>query len=110
MKGLMQDWPLLVHTIIDNAAINHAEREVVSRTAEGPIHRTTYCEIDARARKLASALDRAGYGFGDVIGTMAWNSYRHLEVWYAISGLGAVCHTVNPRLFDEQLVYIINHA
>ena len=110
MKGSMQDWPLLVHTIIDNAAINHAEREVVSRTAEGPIHRTTYCEINARARKLASALDRAGYGFGDVIGTMAWNSYRHLEVWYAISGLGAVCHTVNPRLFDEQLVYIINHA
>jgi len=110
MKGLMQDWPLLVHTIIDHAAINHGEREVVSRTAEGPIHRTTYGEINGRARKLASALDRRGYEFGDVFGTMAWNSYRHLEAWYAISGLGAVCHTLNPRLFDDQLDYIVNHA
>jgi fatty-acyl-CoA synthase len=106
----MQDWPLLVHTIIDHAAINHGEAEVVSRTIEGPTHRTNYTEINARSRKLASALKRRGYGFGDVIGTMAWNGYRHLEAWYAIAGLGAVYHTLNPRLFEDQLDYIINHG
>jgi fatty-acyl-CoA synthase len=110
MKGLMQDWPLLVHTIIDYAAINHGEREVVSRIGDGPLHRTTYAEINTRAKKLSSALKRRGYGYGDVIATMAWNSAHHLESWYAIAGLGAVCHTLNPRLFEEQLIYIINHA
>ena len=110
MKGLMQDWPLLVHTVIDHAAQNHGEREVVSRTPAGPIERISYAEINLRARKLASALKARGYGDGDVIATMAWNGARHLESWYAIAGLGAVCHTLNPRLFEEQLVYIINHA
>jgi len=110
MKGHMQDWPLLVHTIIDHAEINHGDRELVSRTVEGPIHRTNYGQIAKRSRKLASALKKRGYGFGDVLATMAWNGYRHMEAWYAISGLGAVCHTLNPRLFDEQLEYIVNHA
>jgi len=110
MKGLMQDWPLLVHTIIDHAAINHGEAEVVSRTIEGPMHRTNYAQINKRSRKLASALKRRGYGLGDVIGTMAWNGYRHMEAWYAIAGLGAVYHTLNPRLFEEQLDYIVNHG
>jgi len=110
MKGLMQDWPLLVHTIIDHAALNHGEREIVSRPGAGPIERTTYAELSRRARKLASALKRRGYGFGDVLGTMAWNGARHLETWYAISGLGAICHTLNPRLFEDQLDYIINHG
>ena len=110
MKGLMQDWPLLVHTIIDHAAINHGEAEVVSQTVEGPTHRTNYAEINVRSRKLASALKRRGYGFGDVIGTMAWNGYRHIEAWYAIAGLGAIYHTLNPRLFAEQLDYIVNHG
>ena len=110
MKGRMQDWPLLVHTIIDHAEINHGDREIVSRTVEGPIHRTNYRELAARSRKLASALKKRGYGYGDTLATMAWNGYRHMETWYAISGLGAVCHTLNPRLFDEQLEYIVNHA
>ena len=110
MKGLMQDWPLLVHTILDHAAINHGDAEVVSRTVEGDTHRTTYTQVDQRSRKLASALKKRGYGFGDVIGTMAWNGYRHLEAWYAIAGLGAIYHTLNPRLFEEQLDYIINHG
>jgi len=110
MKGLMQDWPLLVHTVIDHAAINHGDAEVVSRTVEGPMHVTNYAEINARSRKLASALKRRGCGFGDVIGTMAWNGYRHMEAWYAIAGLGAVYHTLNPRLFEKQLDYIVNHG
>ena len=110
MKGCMQDWPLLVHTIIDHAEINHGEREIVSRTVEGPIHRTNYGTIAKRSRKLASALKKRGYGYGDTLATMAWNGYRHMEAWYAISGLGAICHTLNPRLFDEQLEYIVNHA
>ncbi|NIJ42575.1 fatty-acyl-CoA synthase [Parvibaculum indicum] len=110
MKGLMQDWPLRVTTIIDHAARFHGDREVVTRTIEGPIARTTYSEIHLRARKVAQALQKLGVEKGDVVATMAWNTARHLEAWYGIMGLGAVCHTLNPRLFAEQLVYIINHA
>jgi acyl-CoA synthetase (AMP-forming)/AMP-acid ligase II len=110
MKGLMQDWPLLIHRILDHAAKYHGEREVVSRSIEGPIHRCTYRDIDRRARKLASAATRLGIKQGDVIGTMAWNGYRHMETWYGLMGIGAVVHTVNPRLFADQLDYIINHA
>ncbi len=110
MKGLMQDWPLRVTTIIDHAARFHGDREVVTRTIEGPIARTTYAEIHLRARKVAQALQKLGVEKGDVVATMAWNTARHLEAWYGIMGLGAVCHTLNPRLFAEQLVYIINHA
>jgi len=110
MLGLMQDWPLLVSTILDHAARNHGHREVVSRSIEGPIVRTTYNDIHLRARKVSQALSRLGLKQGDVAATMAWNSARHMEVWYGIMGLGAICHTLNPRLFAEQLDYIINHA
>ena len=110
MKGLMQDWPLLVSTVIDHAARFHGDREIVTRSIEGPIVRTTYKQVHLRARKTAQALRRLGIKEGDVVATMAWNTARHLEAWYGIMGLGAVCHTLNPRLFAEQLVYIINHA
>ncbi|MEQ8950624.1 3-(methylthio)propionyl-CoA ligase [Parvibaculum sp.] len=110
MQGLMQDWPLRVTSIIDHAARFHGDREVVTRTVEGPITRTTYKDIHLRARKVAQALTKLGMKEGDVVATMAWNTARHLEAWYGIMGMGAVCHTLNPRLFAEQLVYIINHA
>ncbi|HEY4343142.1 MAG TPA: 3-(methylthio)propionyl-CoA ligase [Parvibaculum sp.] len=110
MKGLMQDWPLRVSTIIDHAARFHGDREIVTRTVEGPITRTTYKEVHLRARKVAQALMRLGMKEGDVVATMAWNTARHLEAWYGIMGLGAICHTLNPRLFAEQLIYIANHA
>ena len=110
MLGLMQDWPLLVHKIIDHAAINHGDREVVSRSVEGPIHRTNYREIAVRARKVAEALDRYGIKEGDRVATLAWNTWRHIETWYGITGVGAIYHTLNPRLFPEQIVYIANHA
>jgi fatty-acyl-CoA synthase len=110
MLGLMQDWPLLVHKIIDHAALYHGDREIVTRSVEGPIVRTTYREIARRARQLAHALDRMGFMPGDRIATLAWNTGRHVEAWYGIAGIGAVYHTLNPRLFPDQLVYIANHA
>ncbi|MFN4353139.1 3-(methylthio)propionyl-CoA ligase [Parvibaculum sp.] len=110
MKGLMQDWPLRVTTIIDHAARFHGDREIVTRTVEGPIARTTYKEVHLRSRKVAQALTKLGVKEGDIVATMAWNTARHLEAWYGIMGMGAVCHTLNPRLFAEQLVYIVNHA
>ncbi len=110
MKGLMQDWPLLASTILDHANNNHAEREIVTRTIEGPLHRYTYADLHSRARRVAKALEKRGIQLGDRVGTMAWNTHRHLEAWYGIMGLGAIYHTINPRLFPEQLVYIINHA
>ncbi len=110
MKGLMQDWPLLVHTILDHAAWL-GPREVVTRTVEGPIHRYSFGDLDRRARMIASACSKQlGIGFGDVIGTMAWNTHRHAEIWYGLMSLGVVVHTLNPRLFADQLAYIINHA
>jgi len=111
MKGLMQDWPLLVHTILDHAATWHGRREIVSRTVEGPIHRYTYRDLDRRSRMLASAAARQlGAKEGQVIATMAWNGFRHLECWYGLMSLGAVVHTLNPRLFADQLAYIVNHV
>jgi len=110
MLGLMQDWPLLVHKIIDHAALYHGDREVVTRTVEGPITRTNYREIAKRSRRVAHALDRAGFKLGDRIATLAWNTSRHIEAWYGIAGIGAVYHTLNPRLFPEQIAYIANHA
>ncbi len=111
MRGLMQDWPLLVHTILDHAASWHGSREIVSRTVEGPVHRCSYCDLDRRARMLASAVSKhLGIGLGDVAGTMAWNGYRHFEIWYGLMGIGAIVHTLNPRLFVDQLAYIVNHA
>ncbi len=110
MLGLMQDWPLLAHTIIDHAAIQYGEREVVTRSVEGPIHRTNYAEVRERALRVAQALDKDGVKLGDRVATLAWNTWRHLEAWYGIMGIGAVYHTVNPRLFPEQIAWIINHA
>ena len=110
MLGLMQDWPLLIHRVIDYAATQHAKREVVSRSVEGPIHRTDYAAIRLRSLKLAQRLERDGIRFGDRVATLAWNTWRHLESWYGITGIGAIYHTVNPRLFEDQIVFIINHA
>jgi fatty-acyl-CoA synthase len=110
MLGLMQDWPLLCHRVIDHAAINHPERAVISRSIEGPLHSITYPELRTRALKLAQRLARDGIGNGDRVATLAWNTWRHLEAWYGILGVGAIYHTVNPRLFPEQIVWIINHA
>jgi fatty-acyl-CoA synthase len=110
MLGLMQDWPLLCHKIIDNAARNHGERPIITRSIEGPIHQTNYAEIRSRALRVAQRLDRDGIKVGDRVATLAWNTWRHLEAWYGILGIGAVYHTVNPRLFAEQIVWIINHA
>jgi fatty-acyl-CoA synthase len=110
MQGLMQDWPLLCHRIIDHAATNAGERPVISRSIEGPMHTTNYAEIRRRALRVAQRLERDGVRFGDRVATLAWNTWRHLESWYGILGIGAVYHTVNPRLFTDQIVWIINHA
>ncbi len=110
MFGTMQDWPLLVWKIIDHAAANHGGREVVSLTCEGGQHRSTWREVHARAKQVASALRRLGIAPGDRVATLAWNTHRHVESWYGISGMGGVAHTINPRLFEEQIIYIANHA
>ena len=108
--GLMQDFSLTIPTLLEHAATNHANTEVVARMLDGSIHRYTYGDLANRTRKAANALARLGIRYGDVVGTLAWNSHWHLECFYSVSGIGAVCHTVNPRLFEEQIVYIINHA
>ncbi len=110
MLGLMQDRPLLISQLIEFAAENHGDTEIVSRRVEGDIHRYTYRDARQRAKQMAEALIGLGIKAGDRIGTLAWNGYRHFELYYAISGMGAVCHTINPRLFPEQIVYIVNHA
>ena len=110
MLGLMQDYPLLTHTIIDHAALNHGVREQVTRSIEGPIRSTTLAEIRTRALKVAKALENEGVSLGYRIATMAWNTDRHMETWFVIMGNGAICHTLNPRLFADQLDYIVNHA
>ncbi|MFQ5534133.1 MAG: 3-(methylthio)propionyl-CoA ligase [Sphingomonadales bacterium] len=110
MLGLMQDRPLLISSFIEYAARFHGKTEVVTRTIEGPIHRYGYADCHGRSKRLAKALLAMGVKLGDRIGTMGWNTYRHLEAWYGISGIGAIAHTINPRLFGEQIAYIINHA
>jgi 3-(methylthio)propionyl---CoA ligase len=110
MYGLMQDRPLLISSLIDYADRHHGATEIVSRTLEGPIHRYGIRDAHTRARRLANALKRLGVAEGDRIGTLAWNGFRHFEIYFAASGMGAVCHTINPRLFSEQIVYIANHA
>ena len=106
----MQEFPLMVGNIIDHAARYHPKREIVSRTIEGPIIKTDWANVRNKALKLTKALLKLGIKKGDVIGVMAWNTARHLEVVYGVPGSGAVNHTLNPRLFSEQLIYIINHA
>ncbi|MEO1549758.1 MAG: long-chain-fatty-acid--CoA ligase [Pseudomonadota bacterium] len=110
MHNLMQDWPLQVSRIIDHAARFHPGRKIITRTTEGPISQTTYSAVRARALKVAQGLADIGLGRGDTVGVMAWNTARHLEVWYGAPGAGTALHTLNPRLFADQLVYIINHA
>ena len=110
MKGLMQDWPLTVDRILDHAKRWHANTQIVTRSVEGDIVRTSYSELHSRAKRVSSALKVIGIAPGDRIGTLAWNTSRHLEIWYGTMGIGAVCHTLNPRLFAEQLVYLVNHA
>ena len=110
MHGLMGDRPLLVTSCLQHAATYHSDVEIISRSVEGPIHRYTYADAERGARRLAKALQRLGIKPTDRVGTLAWNTWRHFELYYAISGIGAVCHTINPRLFDDQIVYIVNHA
>jgi fatty-acyl-CoA synthase len=110
MNGDMQRWTPNVASIIEHAREFHPDKEVISRMVSGDIHRTNYAEVCLRSRKLASALEKDGYKKGDVIATLALNTYRHLEMYYGISGMGAICHTLNFRLHPEQAVYIINHA
>jgi acyl-CoA synthetase (AMP-forming)/AMP-acid ligase II len=110
MLGQMQEWPLLIHKIADFAAAQHGRQEIVSRLVEGYIHRETYADMRTRALKVAQALAREGVQLGDRVATLAWNTHRHLETWYGITGLGAIYHTVNPRLFPEQIAWIVNHA
>jgi fatty-acyl-CoA synthase len=110
MHGLMMDTQLLVSMILRHAERHHPNREIVSVTADNPLHRYTYADCCRRTRQLANALDKLGLQEGDRVATLAWNDYRHLEMYYAIGGAGYVCHTINPRLFPEQVVFIINHA
>jgi fatty-acyl-CoA synthase len=110
MQGLMQDYPLLTHTILDHGALNHGERELVTRGVEGQIRRSTLADLRTRSLKVAKALEGEGVREGHRIATMAWNTDRHMEAWFGIMGAGAICHTLNPRLFAEQLDYIVNHA
>ncbi|MGI9271494.1 MAG: 3-(methylthio)propionyl-CoA ligase [Woeseiaceae bacterium] len=110
MQGLMMDTPLLISSIATHAEKFHGGQEIVSVTADNPRHRYTYRECFSRARQLANALERLGLQNGDRVATLCWNDYRHLEAYYGVSGAGFVCHTINPRLFPEQLTFIINHA
>ena len=110
LMGQMMSQPLLISSIIKHADRYFGKNEIVSRRVEGDIHRYTYHDCHIRARKLANALAGLGVGMGDRVATMAWNGYRHLEAYYAVSGSGAVLHTLNPRLFPEQIAYISNHA
>ena len=108
--GTMQDWPLLVSRLIDHAAVNHGDRAIVSLAVEGGVHRTNWREVRGRALRVAQALAGLGIQPGDRVATLAWNTWRHVESWYGISGMGAVAHTINPRLFADQIAYIANHA
>jgi fatty-acyl-CoA synthase len=110
MLGLMQNWPLTVDRILDHAKAWTPQREVVTRSIAGPITRTTYGDIWSRAKQVTNALRARGVQLGDRVATLAWNTDRHLEVWYGAMGMGAVLHTVNPRLFPEQIAWIVNHA
>jgi fatty-acyl-CoA synthase len=110
MQGLMMDMPLLISDLIRHADRHHGSTEIVSRPVEGGMHRYSYRDAHARARRLANALKRLGVGMHERVATLAWNGYRHFEIYYAVAGSGAVIHTINPRLFPDQIAYIANHA
>src|SRR5688572_10271982 len=110
MNGLMMQQPLLISSLLVHAERHHGDQEVVSRRVEGDIHRTTYREIAARSRRMANALRSLGVSEGERIATLAWNGYRHMELYYAVSGSGSVLHTLNPRLHPDQVVWIADHA
>ena len=110
MNGQMMQQPLLISSLIVHAERHHSDQVVVSRRVEGDIHRETYKEMAARSRQLAKALQALGVGFSDRVATLAWNTHRHMELYYAVSGSGAVLHTLNPRLHPDQIVYIADHA
>ena len=110
MNGLMMQMPLLISSLIVHAERHHGDGEIVSRRVEGDIHRTTFRQIAARSRRMANALAALGVRQGERVATLAWNGYRHMELYYAVSGSGAVLHTLNPRLHPDQVVYIAGHA
>jgi fatty-acyl-CoA synthase len=110
LRGAMQDWPLTLDRVLEHAARWHGDRELVSRRTDGGLDRTTWSAVHGRARRFSGALLAGGIVPGDRVATLAMNSARHVEAWYAIMGIGAVCHTLNPRLFDADLAYIANHA
>ena len=110
MLGLMQNRQLLVSSIIDFADKNYGDVEIVSKTDSNQVHRYSYSEATYRIKKLINALKNIGLKKGDKVATLAWNDHRHFELYYAISSMGAILHTINPRLFEEQIIYISNHA
>jgi fatty-acyl-CoA synthase len=110
MNGLMMQQPLLISSLLTHAERHHGDQKIVSRRVEGDIHRYTYRDLAARARRLANALPTLGVGRGDRVATLAWNGYRHMELYYGVSGSGAVLHTMNPRLHPDQITYILDHA
>jgi acyl-CoA synthetase (AMP-forming)/AMP-acid ligase II len=110
MLGLMQRYPLLLSSLIVHAARHRGGTEVVSNLGGATLHRTTYAQVERRSRRLARALGKLGVGLGDRVATLAWNDFRHLELYYGISGMGAVCHTVNPRLSKEDIAFIMTDA
>jgi fatty-acyl-CoA synthase len=110
MRGLIMEMPLLISSFIEHAAATHGATEVVSRTIDGGLHRYTYADVQGRTKQLAKALLALGVQSGDRVGSLAWNTHRHFELFYGVSGIGAVLHTINPRLFEDQIVFIVNHA
>ncbi|MBV2217966.1 MAG: AMP-binding protein, partial [Diaphorobacter sp.] len=110
MLGLMQSQPLLISSLISFAERHHGDGEIVSRRVEGDIHRYTYRDLARRSRQLANALDALGLQFSDRVASLAWNGYRHMEMYFGVSGSGRVLHTINPRLHPDQIAWIVNHA
>ena len=110
MLGLMSDQQLLISSLIEHSGKYHGQTEIVDCDAKGKIHKTNYSDTLIRVKKLANSLKKLNVNLGDRIGTLAWSNLRHLELYYGVSGIGAVCHTINPRLFKEQIIFIINDA
>jgi acyl-CoA synthetase (AMP-forming)/AMP-acid ligase II len=110
MQGLMQAHPLMISSMLEHARRYHPDTEIVSKTCEQTIVRSNYRTLSHRAKQMAQTLLAMGVKPGDRVATLAWNTHRHLELYFAVSGIGAVLHTVNPRLFPEQIEYILNHA